>query len=153
MKVDSMGDFVFIPGLTVTVPDHNVLITIQNPTEVLARNPELDVLCVPIKEIVAEKQEPIKPPEDQQATKETLETNRDIATAETPVKLGSRLEGFKFDGKWLYHNSNPRKTRFCTNWRTIGDKQGIKELDAIYLETMAEQRRDGKEGQNERFKQ
>lgn len=130
-----MGDFKYIPGLMVNIPDRDDLIIVQNPVEVLALNPELDVLCVPIKDIVVSKQKAVKPPEDQQATEGSLKTDRNIGTKANPVKLGSRLEGFKLDGEWVYRNSNPEKTNFCTNWLTVKDNRGIKEIDLIYLET------------------
>lgn len=125
-----MGDFKYIQGLKVTVGNHKALITIQNPREVMALDPDLDVLCVPIKKN-------IEPSKDQPSVKPRPNLNQDIGTASNPVQLEERIEGFKCDGKWTYRNCTPRKKGFCTMWFTSTDLAMNAKFDKLYLEFIA----------------
>ena len=117
-----MSSFKYVPGLTVTVGNHDALIEISDPCRVMAVDPDLDVLCVPIKR-------PTEPEEPR------LEVNKDIGSAKKPVKLGERFEGYKVNNRWLYRNSDPRKPKFCTNWNIETESEENAGFDRLYVES------------------
>jgi hypothetical protein len=125
-----MSCFKGIEELTAELSDLQALINSQSPCDVMGLQSELKTFCTTVSR-------KIKECKRQRAQEYQIELSERIGEPSVPVQLSVRLEGYKIPGMWTYRNSNAHKRGFCRRWHMVTDKEEIAELDALYLESLA----------------